>query len=288
MREVRDRFLRNGNQSDSVDFFSVTPKVGFLWKAAPTVQVYGNASRAYEAPLILELTAPGQIGGMLNQLEAQKAWQFEVGTRGGVFERVFWDVALYDYEIRDEIKNVNVQPLPGAFFTIPRFVNIDRSRHTGVEAGADVVLVKDAARSLGAGSAGDSLTFRAAYTFSRFTFVGDDVFGNNDLPGAPRHFIRSELRYASNLGFWIAPGVEIVPTGYFVNSENTVRSPNYSLFTTRAGYDYKPWNVGIYFEGRNLTNERYVFAVQVDNANARFFEPGDGRAFYGGVQWSWK
>jgi hypothetical protein len=28
--------------------------------------------------------------------------------------------------------------------------------------------------------------------------------------------------------------------------------------------------------------------VQVDASNRRFFEPGDGRAFYGGVQWRWK
>ena len=57
-------------------------ELGFLWTAAPGVQVYGNASHAYEPPLILELTAPGQIGGNLSQLKAQKPWQFEVGTRG--------------------------------------------------------------------------------------------------------------------------------------------------------------------------------------------------------------
>jgi hypothetical protein len=28
--------------------------------------------------------------------------------------------------------------------------------------------------------------------------------------------------------------------------------------------------------------------VQVDAANRRFYEPGDGRAFYGGIQWRWK
>src|SRR5882724_12009951 len=136
VREVRDRFLSNGNQSDSVDFFSFVPKFGFVWKVAPTAQVFANASRAYEPPLMLELTAPGQIGGDLSDLKAQKAWQFEVGTRGTLGNRVAWDVALYDIELWDEIRNVNVQPFPGAPFTIPRFVNIDRSRHTGVEAGA--------------------------------------------------------------------------------------------------------------------------------------------------------
>ena len=42
---------------------SLSPKLGFLWTVAPGVQVYANASHAYEPPLLLELTAPGQIHG---------------------------------------------------------------------------------------------------------------------------------------------------------------------------------------------------------------------------------
>ena len=76
-RSVSDRFLTNGDQSGSVDFFAVSPKFGGIWHVTPAIQVYGNASHAYEPPLILELTAPGQIGGSLRQLKAQKSWQFE-------------------------------------------------------------------------------------------------------------------------------------------------------------------------------------------------------------------
>ena len=288
VREVRDRFMIDGNQSDSVDFFSFVPKVGFVWKVAPTAQIFANASKSYEPPLVLELTAPGQIGGNLSQLEAQKAWQFEVGTRGTAAQRITWDVAFYDIELWDEIRNTNVQPFPGAPFTIPRFTNIDRSRHTGAEIGADVVLVRDVAKSIGLGATGDALTTRVAYTYSRFVYVDDPVFNNNDLPGAPRHFIRGEVRYDHLSGFWIAPNVEWVPAGYFVNSENTVKTPSYVLGNVRIGYDHKPWNLSVYFEARNLADQQYVSSVVVDNANARYFEPGDGRAFYGGVSWRWK
>src|SRR4030095_15252525 len=142
IRAVRDRFTMrdgqgdtDGNDSDSVDFFSVSPRVGFVWRVAPTVQVFGNASHAYEPPLLLELTAPGQLQGNLRQLAAQKSWQFEVGTRGTLGKLLGWDLSVYHIELWDEIQNVNVQPFPFAPFTIPRFRNIDRSRHTGVEAG---------------------------------------------------------------------------------------------------------------------------------------------------------
>jgi iron complex outermembrane recepter protein len=288
VREVRDRFLSNGNQTDDVDFLSFVPKAGFVWRVGPTMQVFANASRSYEPPLILELTAPGQIGGDLSELDAQKAWQFEVGTRGTVGKRVTWDLALYDIELWDEIRNVNVQPFPGAPFTIPRFTNIDRSRHTGVEAGADVVLVRDAARAMGLGGAGDALIARVAYTYSRFVFVDDPTFGSNWLPGAPEHFLRAELRYDHLSGFWIAPGMEWVPKGYFVNSENTARTPSYVLGNVRMGYDHKPTGLGVFFEARNLADQQYVSSVVVDSANGRFFEPGDGRAFYGGLSWRFK
>ena len=54
------------------------------------------------------------------------------------------------------------------------------------------------------------------------------------------------------------------------------------------GYDYKPWNLGVFFEGRNLTDKRFVSAVNVDDANGNYFFPGDGRGFYGSVAWRWK
>ena len=59
-RSVDDRFLSDGDSSDAVNFFSFTPKLGFVWRVMQTVQIYGNASRSYEPPLLLELTAPGQ------------------------------------------------------------------------------------------------------------------------------------------------------------------------------------------------------------------------------------
>jgi iron complex outermembrane receptor protein len=287
-REVRDRFLVNGNQSDAVDFLAFTPRVGLIGRPTPTVQVYANASRAYEPPLLLELTAPGQLGGSLEQLEPQKAWQFEVGARGTLGDRLAWDVAVYDIELWDEIRNVKVRPFPGAFFTIPRFENIPRSRHTGVEVGLDVVILRDVASRLGLGGTGDSLSARAAYTWSRFVFVDDPTFGNNRLPGAPEHLVRAELRYDHASGVWLAPNVEAVPQGYFVNSDNTVRTKPYALAGVQLGYDYRPWNLAVVFEGRNLADTNYVSSVVVDSANQRFFEPGDGRAFYGTVQWRWK
>jgi iron complex outermembrane receptor protein len=294
-RSVHDRFVqtdpagdRDGNDSDHVDFLSLSPRAGFVWRVAPTVQVYGNASHSYEPPLLLELTAPGQLQGDLGQLAAQKAWQFELGTRGDWGTRLGWDLAVYDIEVWDEIQNVNVRPFPAAGFTIPRYRNIDRTRHTGLEAGADLLLARDLAKAVGLGAAGDALRARAAYTFSRFVFVNDVNFGDNDLPGAPRHFVRAEVRYDHAAGFWIAPNVEVVPHGYSVNSENDARTQAYTVLNTRLGYTYRPWQLSVFLEAKNLTDVTYASSVVVDSATRRFFEPGDGRAVYGGLEWRYR
>jgi iron complex outermembrane receptor protein len=287
LRAVRDRLLSDadGNNSSSVKFFGATPKVGAIWQVTPTAQVYGNASRAYQPPLLLELTAPGQIPGNLNALNPTTAWQFEVGTRGSVGQRVSWDFSVYDYEFWDEIQNVNVQPFLFAPFTIPRFQNIRRSRHVGVEVGVDVQLLTDVARSLGLGQTGDQLRSRVAYTYSNFRFVNDPVFNNNLLPGAPEHFIRAELRYEHLSGFFIAPQFENVPKGYPVNSTNTNSTSAYDIYGIQMGYNYKPWNLTLTFQGTNLANKSFISAVVTDDALGQSFYPGDGRAFYGGLQW---
>jgi len=280
-RSVDDNFLSDGNSSDRVSYFSFTPKLGFVWKALPAVQVFGNVSRSYEPPLLLELTAPGQIGGDLSKLHPQKAWQFELGTRGKMGERIAWDFSIYDIELRDEIQNVNVQPFFGAPFTIPRYQNIDRSRHYGTELGFTVLLAKGVAQSE------DSLQLITAYTFSRFVFVNDRNFGNNDIPAAPRHYIQPELRYNHPTGFWFAPGIEAIPNSYFVDSANTARIPAHTLTNIRAGYAHKPLNLEVIFEARNLADKTYAAAAFVDAADGRYYQPGDGRSFYGGVRWKW-
>jgi iron complex outermembrane receptor protein len=72
-----------------------------------------------------------------------------------------------------------------------------------------------------------------------------------------------------------------------VNSENTARATGYTLGNIRAGYNYKPLNLEVLFEARNLADKQYVAAAFVDSGDGRFYQPGDGRSFYGGLRWRW-
>ena len=59
--------------------------------------------------------------------------------------------------------------------------------------------------------------------FNDFRFDNDAIFGDNQLPGAPRHFLRSELLYKHPSGVFFGPNVEWVPQAYYVDSDNTTQ-----------------------------------------------------------------
>jgi iron complex outermembrane receptor protein len=281
IRKSQDHFLADGDQSDHRVYNPLLPKLGLLY-ALPRIQgqLYANASRSYEPPLLLELnslTVPGFI-----DLTGQDAWQFELGVRGRS-GAVAWDVAAYDVEVDDEILNINIQPFPGAPFTVPTYRNAPRTRHYGLETGFEYQLQNGI---FSHGGSQDAATVRLAYTFARYNFEEDAQYQGNDLPGAPEHHFRTEVRYQHPSGFSVAPRVEWVPSAYFINSENTQSNNGWATFGVRAEYDLARLGLTVFASGENLTNENYSGSVQVDNAAGISYEPADGRALYFGFRWS--
>lgn len=274
-RRYDDRFPSRTNRSDQRTYSSFSPKFGLTWRAAESVQVFGNVSRSYEPPLLFELASFGAPGFL--PLKPQDTWQYELGTRGNFLNRANWDIAFFDLEVTNELLNVNLKPFPGAPFTIPSYRNAPQTRHRGVELGLLAPLKNGLFRQK------DSLTFRTAYTYAHYTFRGDSVYGNNFLPGQPRHLLRAEVRYQHPSGFWLSPLLDWSPAEYFANSANTAPNDSYAVLSLKAGHDWR--HFGLFFEANNLTDKRYSASVQVDAANLRFYEPANGRSFYGGVRW---
>ena len=273
-RRNTDLFLSDGDGSDRRIYQAFSPKIGLLWRANDRVQVFGNVSRSYEPPLILELTSFGFEPGFL-PLKAQDSWQAEIGTRGSIFgDRLRYELSVYNAEIKNEVLNQNLQPFPGAPFTIPSFRGVERSRHTGVEVSVDAA----AARSLF--TEYDELSLRTAFTYADFRFVRDANFSGNRIPGQPRHLLRSEVRYDYPQGFWIAPAIDWSPASYFVNSANTYTNGSYAAVNLKAGFESSRF--GIFIDAANLLDRNYSASVVVDDAALRFYEPANGRSITAG------
>jgi iron complex outermembrane recepter protein len=276
-RKLDDQFLANGDQSGEKEFSFWSPKAGVVWDVTPTAQVFANISRGGEAPTFSEITI---TGAATTSLKVQEATTFEIGTRGAA-DGLKWEIAAYRSNLENEFQCLST----GAAGTCTQ-TNIAQSIHQGVEIGASARLLSGV---FARGSRPDELWLNSAYTFSDFRFDNDAAFGDNQLPGAPRHYVRSELLYKHPSGVYFGPNVEWVPEAFFVDSKNTVKTESYALLGAKIGFDDGGrWSA--YLEGRNLTDEAYISSASIAtsaNAASVLFEPGNGRAVYGGAKFKW-
>jgi len=278
-RNRRDRFLSNGDQSGATEFNLWSPKAGLLWDVDPTWQVFGNISRSAEVPSFGESAmGPGIPTIPFTSIRPQRATTYEIGTRGRRPD-LTWELTAYRANINDELLC-----LYSAFGNC-NVTNADKTVHQGIEAGLGAAVFKNV---FARGGETDKIWLNLAYTYNDFRFDNDATFGNNQLPGAPRHFLRAEVLYKHGNGFYIGPNVEWVPQAYYADSANTLATEAYAVWGLKAGVDDGKYS--IYLEARNIANTAYIASSAIiDRATASspLFEPGTGRAVYAGMRVKW-
>jgi iron complex outermembrane receptor protein len=289
-RDVRDRFapdLMSGyNQSGNRDYYGINPKLGLRYDIQPKVQVFANVSRSFEPPSQEEeIQDTGPAGnGLYTPLKTQTATTGEIGTRGET-QRVSWDVDYYYSHIDHELLSLYDIPTAQAIT-----VNANHTVHQGVEAGLNTALWQSSESVKNGNVVSDQIVLRQIYNWSLFTFDDDPVYGNNQLAAMPEHVYRVELMYENRHGFYAGPNVEWIPEKYPADYANTLYASSSVTLGFKAGYRTKR-GVSVFFEARNLANAVYASAVEatsnarLPNANLEVFEPAEGRAFYGGVEW---
>ncbi|WP_374301135.1 TonB-dependent receptor family protein [Ferrovibrio sp.] len=271
-RELDDNFLSNGNQSFERGYNSVNPKFGTRWDFAPHMQAFVNYSWSSEPPPFSELGTTATT----TALEQQESRTLELGSRGRHGD-LAWDAAIYRAWLHNELQTI--QPATGQAVQ----QNVDNTIHQGIELGGDWVFARNLAAT------DDSTTLRLAYTYSDFFFDGHPTYGNNDIPGAPRHYLRAELRYAHASGWYAGPNVEWVPQGYYVDNANTLKTDPYLLLGAKAGYDFGN-GLKLFLDGRNLLDKTFISNASTTTsatASSALFNPGDGRAVFVGAEYRW-
>src|SRR3954470_22947202 len=232
VRDQKVNFSTNGDVNGRSTFSLWSPKVGMLWQVDPTWQVFGNVSRSAEVPSFGESVSPNFLNPTFPNIpffliKPQIATTYEIGTRGKRPD-LSWELVGYRANIRDELQ------CQYSSFGNCNVTNLDRTIHQGIEAGAGAAIFKDI---FVAGNAPDKIWLNLAYTFSDFRFDNDPTFGNNLLPGAPRHYVRAELLYKHPTGLYFGPNLEWVPESYYVDSANSLSTSPYAIYGLKAGYD---------------------------------------------------
>ena len=268
---VDDRFLANADQSGELDFEEFSPSVGLTWSAADSVSLYFNFATGFETPTFTELANPARnldvsLGGFAS-VDAQNAESFEIGARGLIGERVYFDIAGFIMEVEDEV--VSVANIGNRTF----FRNADTDRN-GIEAAIVVDLL-------------EGLQLTASYTYSDFEF--DSFPSRMDaegkmLPGIPENQFFAELAYRHDSGFYLSWDILAVDD-LAVNNNNSVISDSYEVSNLRAGhrmqmagFELSPF-IGI----NNLFDTNYMSNLRLNGFGGRVFEPAPTLNVYGGV-----
>ena len=264
-RRYDDRLLANGDQSLDASYTQLSPKLGFLWQMRRDWLIFGNLSDSFEPPSFGELSG----GPGVNLLDEQRARTVEIGTRGTA-ARIHWDVSAYSAAVRDELLSLNTpsgQPLGT--------VNAPRTVHRGVELGADIALTP-------------TMSWRSAYLWSDFHFDENGTYGDNTLPGIPKHFYRGELTWTPFKHYFITLNTEVSPDRYAVDMARSLFANSYAIWGVKVGRSVSH-GLSWFVEGRNLSNRAYAATTGViadaGGADSAQFYPGDGRAVYVGLSW---
>lgn len=263
------------------------PRIGLRYQLNPDVQLFGNISRSVEPPHAWSmlwsspLRFPTSNQPWSNRqstaisLDNQTATTFEVGGRGDSALGQ-WELTYYYSQVRHELLTVEIEP------NVFAESNASPTVHQGIEVGLTSPLWQG-------GTAG-ALSLRQAYTFSDFHYRDDDTFGDNRLPGLPRHYYQAEVRYNHPSGFYAGLNTQYA-SKVAVDYANSYYADAYATFGATLGYasprdDWQAW-----LDLRNLTDKRYAATVTPgynDNgADVARSTPGEGFGVYTGVSWSW-
>ncbi len=246
--------------------------VGLTYSASPAINLYATVSTSFETPTTTELANPDGGGGFNRLLEPQKATNYELGVKGTIAERHWFDAAVFTIDVDDELIPFELEGQPGRDF----FENAGKSSRKGFELAVNAQLTEQLEASF-------------AYTYSDFTFDrflddnGNDFAGNN-IPGTPESLLHAELTWSHPSGLrgaWNALFVD----DYAVNNTNSETNDSYVVSNIRFSYRWSsgPWELAPFAAVNNVFDETYNGNVRLNAFGGRFFEPAPERNVYGGL-----
>lgn len=284
VRFVSDDYYVTGTNPDgsgAVSYQASSPVLGVTWHASDALNLYANYGKGFETPTLAEvaysdtLPVPTSPVAQFNpSLKASTSHHYELGVKWAPGARSRLDFTLFQINTTDEI----VVSTSSSGQTT--YKNAPGTTRTGWEL-AGRVLLNPHLRAMLSASAIDA---RFSQTFSS---GGSSVAAGNKMPGIPQHFLFSELLWAGQAmdGGKSKPvlgsqaGVELVSAGrLYANDTNTAFADGYTTLNLKASHG---WSLGkgrltAYARIDNLSDQRYVGSVIVNQSASQFYEPAPG------------
>ncbi|MEO8230808.1 MAG: TonB-dependent receptor [Ignavibacteriota bacterium] len=289
---IPDRFL---DTTRTMSGFS--PKIGLNYKLTPNIALYSSYGLSFDYPALSEIAnspLSSNSSYTINpDLKPQESKNFEFGIKGNIVDKssefmrkLFFEVTYFNYLIKDEI-------VP--FLSISQknyFKNAPRTRRQGVEVGF-------------MSEPFEEIELTINYTFTDFyyenylteiytpggTLAAD--YTNNKVPSIPKHIFNfilvKELELSEELSGLIIWDCDYIAEMY-VNDSNSEQSPGYFYGNFMAGLTYSNDYLDLtgFFGINNIFDKRYASFININDYYNRYYETGEPRTFYFGMNFNYK
>lgn len=292
----RDVFIPYGYKDSSRTFTAFTPKVGLNYKLFREVAFYGSFGVGYDFPALSELDnnplTSNPIYSLNPDIDAQKSLNFELGVKGNIINedsefmrKITFDITGFYYKISDEI-------VPYIINEKTYFRNAAQTNRIGVETGIKTHPF-------------DETELLVNYTYTSFKYdefnaveynpsgtVEKDYSGNYE-PSVPQHIVNFIFNYefelAEELSGLLQWDCDYISSLY-VDDANSETSSEFFYGNVMFGITYGTERIGVVLYGGiyNIFDRRYVGFVNINDYYRRFYETGEPRSYYSGLNISLK
>ncbi|NLA67140.1 MAG: TonB-dependent receptor, partial [Gammaproteobacteria bacterium] len=272
----RDGYVTAGNPDDSgrVDYAETAPVAGITFAPSEHLRLYASAGRGFETPTFNELSyrADGAAGlafglrpAVSDNVELGMKWRTPSGGR--------LEAALFRADTDDEIAVAsNVAGRSS-------YRNAGSARRQGVELSWWQPL-------------GDAWDLQLAATQLEAEFRGGDpdtgaIAAGRRIPGVPERHAFARLQWDGG-GAWSAALEAEAMGDVVVNDAGTGSAAGHGLLHVEAS---RRWNTAsgplrVFARIDNLFDRDHIGSVIVNEGNGRFYEPGAGRTWLLGLEWT--
>ena len=277
-----DRYITTTNPDDSgsVRYSDTTPVAGLMFHASDTLRFHASHGRGLETPTFAELSyrADGNAG-LAFDLAPARSRSVELGARWQPAAEVSLEAALFRADTDDELAIARNSGGRSSF------QNVASARREGIELALDAQL-------------SDAWQWRVAYTRVAAQFrspfltctgapclaPNTQVSAGSPIPGVPRSQLFARLAFEQ--GAWRV-AVDASRTGAtVVNDTASQTAPAYTLAGLETSRDLGA--LRLFARLDNLFDRAHIGAVIVNEGNGRYYEPGPGRQWLLGAQWTFR
>ncbi len=292
---LTDKMVGPDSARTAMDFSDLSSRLGVSYNFSDAVTLFANFSQGILPPSTEELAAnPEGYSGFNTHLVPATSNCFEVGGRGKIGKRIFYDVTGFLMYTRNDFFRFKQS---GRGNQEVFYGNAGNSRRYGVETYFSAGILKN-------------LDLQVAYTFSDFRYTSaeiDPVYTDTNyvlttppeagqyLPNSPKHQLYAQIQYRPIRNIEITLGTEVQSKWAIYTDAKAYHGEldpavfqnwqkGFNLYHAKVSYLWKLKAVSgvLSFSARNFTGTRYMAFTEPDpDGNA--YHPGPRQEFFGSV-----